>query len=1304
MPDANILGPVTGVVATVTGVVATVTGVVATVTSVAATVTGIDEDRFEVLRQLGAGGMGVVYEAVDRARGTRVAVKTLHKLTDPDAIERFKREFRTIQDVAHPNLIALFELLQTERSLCFTMELVAGTDFLVWARRRPGTEAPLSEAPLHALQTGALDNTELTDDVAAIAPVTPRAARPITSVDEVRLRLMLPQLVAGLHALHRAGKVHRDLKPTNVMITPEGRVVVLDFGVVADLAPDPGKQDAFVAGTLVYMAPEQLHTADVSPAADWYALGVMIFEALTGQVPHDEERAGFTTRKLNEVAARASTIVASVPPDLDELCAALLARDPAARPGAEEILTRLGESAGATLLELGPAATDRPLFVGRGRELAAFDDELTKVGRGQPHALVMFGPSGVGKSTALRKWIEVQSSRARPATVLWGRCYERESASYKAFDGVVDAAARLLRRLPQAEARALLPQDCLVLPEVFPSIARQLRQPGRRSGASGVVMEPAARRARLFAELRELLVNLAQRGPLVVAIDDVQWADGDSLAMLRAVLRPPHAPALLLLCTYRSDSSSSPEAFARVLPCAAQALAVSALGLDDSRRLVRELAERHGHKGQLDVDAIAREAAGHPFFLDALVRHIVSGAELGVGGIHLEDALLARTRRLAPELQRLLTLLALTRRPLRQAIAASAADLEPAQFARGVAQLRAAGLARTLGVGARDTIELYHDKVGVALLGCLALNDRRTLHGVLAAAYERLMTNEPETIAIHLRAAGEEVRAVRYAIIAADQAYAAYEFERAVTLYRFALGFAVDPAARHLLQTQLGTALSMAGRGSESAEVLLAAARAANPGDALELRRRAANELLHGRRLPEGFRLLREVLAPTGHVVPKTHTGTLLRVIWARLRLRLRGYGFRECAADTLPTETLELIDSFSATSHYAAMVDSVMGAYFQAEHVRLALDAGEPFRVVRAVAWQAVYVAAGGAQHAAAARRMLADLEPFAASAKGPIVGEGEGLLWIEGGSAMVAFLVGDWKRCVEHVGRVEALFQKHGLPATFDELEGAQHFANIALLFLGRLTEARKRIGALLAQAEDRADAARASDQRAGSTMLIWLAADQPEEGRRQLMLAVREGVYEGFQQQHLRQLYARVALDLYLGHADAALDAVRQVWRPMMRSVVVRAEYARVNALDLAARAALGAAAGDRKARAKLLTEAARHAARLRRIPARWAVALGQLAGALVELGRGHDERAQTDLAAAAIALDGVDMPLHAAAARWQLGELIGGIEGERLRADARGLLEEAGVVRPERFVEVLAPSPGLPPVAPRKRAAS
>src|SRR5262249_4093322 len=246
--------------------------------------------RFELEQRLGAGDFGAVYRAWDRKRHRVVALKTLSP-SNADALYRLKREFRSLTDLSHPNLVRLHELFSEGAVWFFTMEFVDGVNFLDFVR------PPASDAS--------------------------------PAVDERRLRAALVQLAEGVFALHLARRLHRDLKPSNVLVTPEGSLRILDFGLIADLWSSPSDQSSHVVGTPTYMAPEMGTREPLPEASDWYGVGTMLYEALTGRLPFTGGFFDILTEKRSSPAPSPRAAAgASVPGDLDELCTALLQPDP----------------------------------------------------------------------------------------------------------------------------------------------------------------------------------------------------------------------------------------------------------------------------------------------------------------------------------------------------------------------------------------------------------------------------------------------------------------------------------------------------------------------------------------------------------------------------------------------------------------------------------------------------------------------------------------------------------------------------------------------------------------------------------------------------------------------------------------------------------------------------------------------------------------------------------------------------------------------------------------------------------------
>jgi eukaryotic-like serine/threonine-protein kinase len=470
--------------------------------------------RFEIVRVVGVGGMGVVYEAFDRERKGRVALKTLRTL-GTEARLRFKNEFRSLQDIQHPNLVSLGELHEEDGQLFFTMELIRGVDFVVHVRLHEEGDGP--QAMPASTQSGAPVSTNVPPSTLRLPVSAPgQPPRRKRLFDEARLRGALAQLAQGLAALHGARKVHRDIKPSNVLVTAEGRVVILDFGLIADTS-EPDIDNA-VVGTLHFMAPEQADRKPVGPEADIYSMGVMLYLVLTGSYPFQLAAKAAADMKRRVEPPPPSQIVEGLAQDIDELCVDMLRIDPAARPVAREVLRRLRVH--EAIIDEPPVLSQRYGFVGRLRELSELEAALQEARTGRAVTRIIEGESGLGKSALLRRF---------EALVLAGRCYEREAVPYKAVDGLVDALSRHLTKRPAAEVQALMPPNAGLLGTVFP-VLRSVSSSEVRTRRKAI--DPPEIRALVFAALRELLSRLAMERPLVLVIDDLQWADSDSLALL----------------------------------------------------------------------------------------------------------------------------------------------------------------------------------------------------------------------------------------------------------------------------------------------------------------------------------------------------------------------------------------------------------------------------------------------------------------------------------------------------------------------------------------------------------------------------------------------------------------------------------------------------------------------------------------------------------------------------------------------------------------------------------------------------
>jgi eukaryotic-like serine/threonine-protein kinase len=1251
--------------------------------------------RFVIHRKLGAGGMGVVYEAIDRESGTAVALKTLRQAS-PTGVARFKREFRALADVIHPNLVSLYELFADENEIFFTMELVQGAPFSHFVR--PTVEgAPLEPSEsLHftAREPGAgfprahhssEERTEQLDHRSvATAPETPRSLvgqAPPRSVDLPRLRLALRQLAEGVAAIHDAGMLHRDLKPSNVLVTQSGRVVILDFGLVSMLA-DEGRagDDRPLEGTVAFMSPEQAARVPLSPASDWYGVGAMLYHALTGKPPFTGDRVDMIMAKVQHDPPPPLALNPDAPLDLDELAMKLLHRDPTRRPGASEILRALG-SAAQPRSHFSLASTPAPgeSMVGRERQLAELGDALVATRAGAPVLAHVRGPSGMGKSRLLRAFAE--EAGALGALVLQGRCYERESMPFKALDSLIDALARHLVGVPALELEGVVPRDSMALARLFP-VLRQIEAFTSSRRRAVVAPNPQELRRRAFAALRELCARLADRQPLIVSIDDVQWGDADSAQLLASLLRPPDAPAALFLLGHRAEDAADSE-FLRELEGAASAavdvreVELGPLAPEEARRLARA----HLTRVELDderLERLVQESQGIPFFVEELARAAREESESSAPGTPEMGGLLrARMARLLEPAARLLSIIAVAGRPVAQDLVMRAAEVDDPAMLQ---VLKAATLVRTRLVAGIRLVECYHDRVRETAAAQLTPAEVRERHHRLAVVYEASPTPDPEALAQHLAGAGDALRAAEFAVIAAQRAAQALAFERAAQLYRLALS--LDPAQGQTVRAALGEALANAGRGAEAADALLQAAEGAPPAERLDLRGRAAAQLLFAGHMDRGLALLEDILEHIGMHMATTPERALLSLAWQRSKLKLHGLGFKERHESELPATQLKKVDVTFAVAEALGTADPIRAADFHARHLRLALDAGEVRRVMRALTGEAGFLSARGIPVARKVDALCQRIDEMAAR-----LGDPSSLGLATGTRGLCAINMGRFGQASTYLARAEQILRDQCTGHRW-EIATAQIFGLFAAVLLGRVREVIQRLPVLLEEAGARGDLYTATTLQAALGFYVPLARDDPEAAYQAIDEALARWSATGFTLQHANGLNSLAYVDLYRGDAARAHARVREAWPKLKRSLLLRVEVMRSLMLSLLGRTTL--AEGARSGAARLVDEADRIGARLAREPAAHCVGNGLALRACCAIVRGERARALPLLADAAAALERGELRLNLVMLRRAHGQLVGGAEGEAMVAEADAFMRGEGLAAPERIVRMFMPT--------------
>ena len=788
---------------------------------------------------IGQGGMGVVYRAVHEATGAVVALKTV-RVTSADLLASIRREVLALRRVAHPDVVRIEEVGVDDVEPWYAMQLLEGETLhdrlsRLWGL---GLDPMLSEP----------DDPTLDLSGRLRAAARGRAARPGATAGGGALEETLTlfrRLCVPLAYVHGQGVVHRDLKPANVFLRVDGSPVLMDFGVVATAHGAAGREvvevGAQMVGTTGYMAPEQISGERVDARCDLYALGCMLYEALTGSVPFVGRTVmEVVNQHLTEAPVPPSRRVAGVPPALDDLVLRLLAKSPRDRVGhADDVAQALWEIARAACggearpslpVVKASAYLYRPVIVGREETLAALQRRVADLGEGRGGIVLLGGESGVGKT---RLVAEIAHQAGRSGTlVIAGECVslpraEGAGRGTDAARAARGAALQPLRGLFQAIGDRCRDEGAATFAKWLGAWARVLAlyEPSLATVPGFAALPPlpalpapAARRRALEA-VRDTLAAVSKDEPLLLVIDDLQWAD-DLTVTLLATLSPAFFARhrVLVLGTFRDDEVGT------TLPRLLSSPAVTTVKVDRLAggavsALVSDMLALPEPPAAL-VDFVAARSRGNPFYVSEYLRMAIAEGILGrdVDGRWLLDArgsaalpapasLLdlvgRRLRGLAPDARAVVESAAVLGREVEAPVLGAVSGLPEAAVADALRELAHRQIVEAAGA---DRFRLVHDKLREAAWGDLAPPRRRALHRRAAEALESALRGDPgrgtlhADLVVHWREAGEPAREAFHAGRAGERSYRDGAFADTIRYLAIAIawhrGRAGDPEAR----------------------------------------------------------------------------------------------------------------------------------------------------------------------------------------------------------------------------------------------------------------------------------------------------------------------------------------------------------------------------------------------------------------------------------------------------------------------------------------------------------------------------
>jgi hypothetical protein len=926
-------------------------------------------------------------------------------------------------------------------------------------------------------------------------------------------------------------------------------------------------------------------------------------------------------------------------------------------------------------------------FVGRQDHLDRLDQAWRTLLKDRIGGVVLVrGPSGMGKSALIDRF--VQRLPISDRLLLRSRCYQHESVPFKALDGLADAIGEYLQDTPEEELARLLPDGLQYLARLFPALRMIPRIELKVEADQAAQLDPHEQRRRGFQALRALFHRLADGRQVLITLDDLQWGDEDSLAALTEVLAPPGAPPVLVIACGRTEDGG-----AQVLDRMAQvfggvgipveALVIGPLSAAETAELTGSLLT-----GEViptaALDAAHRDSGGHPLFLRELVLAHAQGTANNRPS--LRDLLARRLMALDEPARRLVEATAVAGRPRTLALLHHAVG-EVGNLAAAVHQLGADRLVRLRTAFGRDELGVYHDKVAETAIALLSPDKLVAHHAALAKALSDSEDpeQEAEALSMHLLAAGDRTGGWRYGIIAADRAAAALAFDRAAALYRKLRDIMPPEIDRSAFLMKMADALANAGHGVEAAKAYGEAA--ANPvfPDRLHALQRAAGQYLRSGYMDDGLTIAKQVLGEVGLKWHDRSLSALVSLLVRRTWLRIRGMSFTEQDPVTIPRDLRIKMDALWSLGHGLGGVDTVRGAEFHIRHLHLALQAGDPYRVGRGLAWESILNAAEGG--AGGRRRGRAQVALGHALAKK--LGNDHAAAWSWAAEGYNHWCDGRWDDALACNEKAATGYREECLDITWELGSVYAWCWGPVLCYSGRLAELRALISQVEREFGQLNDLYTLVTLRTVVKPWLTLADGEPERARRESAEAVAQWSKKHWHLQHLFDRMADVRVALYQGDGARAADLIDDGFPKYTKSMQNLLQVKRMFMHALRGQAVIMAVMQGRRDVATLAV-ADQDAKRLSKEGTAWAASYATHLRAALHLARGDTNAASDGYHASAEAFDRLKMPLHAAAARIRLGRTA---NDERALKDGITALTALGVKEPERYAATLVAGPAV-----------
>lgn len=781
---------------------------------------------YKVIKLIGSGGMGVVYSCKHQNTGKIVALKTI-KISAEGMLQSIRREIITLASLQHPGVVPIIDYGIQKGLPWYAMPFLKGITLhqLYNEYDQPNNYPKDNEKPYQNFQSLLLNNNH-----------------------QDRIITLLHKICLTLAYIHGEGIIHRDLKPDNIFIQSGDKPVLIDFGLIlkgyANISRDKLHVERGGFGTLSYVAPEQIRGELVDARADLYSFGCILYELLTGNPPFKGESVYQIMKlKLNKSIPPPSHIVNGVPYILDELVRRLLSKDPRKRPGYASDVASILQKLHHVKKDEYSFPTPRSYiyhskFVGRPKQMLYLNKALAKLKQDNGNIITISGVSGTGKT---RLALEFGRKAARDKVqVLTGVCNSMVSLTLEALRKPVQVIADRCLERSEAELKRVFAGNRAFIAQYIPGLAMLPEQ----DKVSLPTLSPPEAKLKLFDSLWQIFVAYTVEQPLLLIIDDLQWADDLLMGFLDFILKTKELTktGILILTTIRSDEMSN-KIRNVISQMNASILTLEPLSKDTIIKIIKDMLSVEKLSYGF-TDFMVRSAEGNPFYIGEYLRaaidegflqrdilghwHLLSEKLDEVNNtsslkLSLPESIMDLIERhldgLPPVAAKLTEFAAVLGREFREIVVRSLSGLSAQDFFSILRELQQRSVLRRMKNG---KIQFYHDKIREVAYQHIPPERRKRRHKIVAELMERQLSDHKEArfaeLAMHWEKAGMNDEARKWYLKAAKFAKNIYSLQQAENFYRKYFKFVDEVSADTVLaHIELGQqVLLYAGKISEA--------------------------------------------------------------------------------------------------------------------------------------------------------------------------------------------------------------------------------------------------------------------------------------------------------------------------------------------------------------------------------------------------------------------------------------------------------------------------------------------------------